>query len=405
MNELATDRPLPAHVAAKMAKPFRFEDLANADSDPTLAAAEAVRGGPEIFYGLGVRYGVDTWVVTTHELIREVYQDAERFSSKENSNFSALLGETWGMLPLEADPPEHAQYRTMMNPIFSPKRMKAVEEDIRLTVRTLVDKALAKGEAEFVTDFAQVFPVAIFLSLMGLPLDQAPQFLEWEKGLLHSGDLAVQQQSAMAMRDYIQGVIDERRRQPTDDLVSYIVTAEVAGRPIEDWEALSLAFFLFVAGLDTVAATLGFIFKHLAEHPQDQQRLRDHPELLANAVEEFLRAYPVVIGHRRVNYDMDFHGVALKQGDRITLATMLAGRDEQAFPDPDQVDFERENVSHITFAVGPHRCIGSHLARRELRLALEEWLGRVPPFRIKPGETPLAHAIGVFGVDYLPLVW
>jgi cytochrome P450 len=184
-----------------------------------------------------------------------------------------------------------------------------------------------------------------------------------------------------------------------------VLTKPVDGRDVTDAEALAICFLLFTAGLDTVAATLGFIFKHLAEHPAHQQRLRDNPSLIPAAVEEYLRAFPIVVSTRLVVRDLDFHGVKMKAGERVTLGLMLAGRDAREFPQPDEVDFDRENVSHISFAAGPHRCLGSHLARRELTVALGEWLARVPPFRLKPGETPVTHSIGPFGVDYLPLVW
>jgi len=403
---LSTAAEIPPHVPRELVRDFQYHNLPGANVDAVQAAADAVRGGPEIFYALNVRHGyINHWVVTTHELIREIFQSPEVFSSKGGANFSALLGETWDLLPLEVDPPEHDKWRVLMNPVFSPKRMKAVEDDIKATAAKLVDRALAKGESEFVGDFSEVFPVTIFLSLMGLPLDQTAQFLEWENGILHSGDMATRIACARAINDYLLSVIAARRKAPTDDLVSYILSQPVDGRAVTDQEALGICFLLFVAGLDTVTATLGFIFKHLAEHPEHQQQLRDDPALIPEAIEELMRAYPIVISSRLVMQDIDFHGVKMKQGDRVSLATMLAGRDGAEFPNPDVVDFGRDKVSHISFAAGPHRCIGSHLARREMRVALEEWLSRVPPFRVKPGETPVTHAMGVFGVDYLPLVW
>jgi len=200
-------------------------------------------------------------------------------------------------------------------------------------------------------------------------------------------------------------VLAERRAQPADDLLSYVATVEIEGRLLTPDEALGVAFLLYSAGLDTVANMLAFMFKYLAEHPQDQQLLRDEPALIPNAIEELMRAFPIILSGRQVTRDVEWHGVKMKAGDVVTLPTMLAGRDAQEFPNPDVVDFRREKVSHITFAAGPHRCVGSHLARRELRIALEEWLKRVPPFRIKPGERAVTHGIGVFGVERLPLVW
>ncbi len=396
---------IPPHVPAYLVRDFQFEALPGVEVDAVQAAADAVRGGPEIFYALGVRRDVGAWVVTTHDLIREVYQDAVLFSSHENANFSALVGETWALLPLEADPPHHAGWRMLLNPIFAPARMKVLEEQIEVLANQLVDKALAKGEVEFSEDFAGVYPIQIFLQMFGLPLDQTANFVDWENDLLHSLTMEGRQRGARNIIDYLRAKIIERRANPADDVISYVATAQIDGRAVNDDEALGIAILLYAAGLDTVASMLGFMFKHLAEHPADQQMLRDEPDLIPNAIEELMRAYPIVVSGRKVTRDVEFHGVQMKAGDLVTLGTMLAGRDGAEFANPDKIDLRREKVSHITFAAGPHRCVGSHLARRELRIALETWLNRVPPFRVKPGTTPVTHGIGVFGVSRLDLVW
>ena len=396
----------PAHVPPELVRDFTFASLPGAAADPMMAVARALRDGPPLVYARDLRFeGYNAWVATRFEIIREAYQNHQLFSSAKCTSFSGLLGEDWDVLPIEKDQPEHSIWRTLLNPVFAPKRMKAVEADIKATAERLVGEILAKGEADFVADFSAEFPVIIFLSLMGLPLEHAKQFLEWENGVLHSREMEVRSRNAFAIRDYLVEVIAARKAAPTDDVISYVLNTPVEGRPVTDQEALSICFMLFVAGLDTVTAALGFMFKHLAENPDHQQRLRDHPELIEEAVEEYLRAYPIVTSFRLVTRDVEFHGVQLKAGDRIALPLMLAGRDGAAFANPDEVDFTREKLDHISFAAGPHRCIGSHLARRELRVALEEWLTRAPPFRLKPGETVQTHAQGVFGVDYLPLVW
>lgn len=404
MADLSLPSDVPAHVPAALVRDFQFESLPGADVDAVAAASAAARDAPDIFFGLGARRG-GAWVITRHELIREVFQDAATFSSVGNSDFSALLGETWDLIPLEKDPPEHAAWRTLLNPLFSPTRMRAVEDDIARTARELVDQVLAKGEADFIKDFSEVFPVKVFLSLFGLPLEHAAQFVAWEADLIHGTSMEQRASGARAITDYLKTVIAARRRAPTSDVVSYVVQAQIEGRAVTDLEALSMCFLLYSAGLDTVASMLSFMVKHLAEHPDDQRRLRDDPDLIPAAIEELLRAYPIVVSGRRVTRDVEFHGVQMKAGDVVTLPTMLAGRDEREFPHADKVDFDREKVSHITFAAGPHRCLGSHLARRELRVALEEWLTRVPPFRVKPGDAPRTQGVGVFAVTRLSLVW
>jgi len=404
MASIAT-RPTPAHVPDDLVRSFRYDMLPGVEINSVQAAADAARRQPDVFWGPEARHGKGAWVITRHDLIREVYQDPELFSSRNNAGFSKMAGEDWPLLPLEADPPSHAAWRMLLNPIFAPARIKALEVDIEALARRLVDRVLAKGEAEFVSDFATVFPSEIFLNLLDLPLEHVGLFLEWERKLAHGDTKARRQEGARGVVAYLRNVVAERRSNPKDDLISHVANAWIDGRESTPDEALSVACMLYVAGLDTVANMLGWMFKHLAEHPQDQQRLREDPALIPVALEELLRAYPIVITGRQVTRDVEFHGVKMKKGDTVSLATVLAGRDDREFPNPDVIDFNREKVSHITFGSGPHRCVGSHLARRELRIALEEWLRRVPPFRVKPGERPVTQGRGVFGVEKLHLVW
>jgi cytochrome P450 len=204
---------------------------------------------------------------------------------------------------------------------------------------------------------------------------------------------------------YLRNVIAERTANPGTDLISVATKAKVYGRPVTDKEIIGICFLLFIAGLDTVASSLGFYFKHLAENPALQAKLRADRSLIPDAIEEFLRLYPVVSGHRRVEQDTEVGGVFMKQGDWITVPTMNANRDPNEFPDPDTFNLERGSNRHIAFAFGPHRCIGSHLARREFAVALNAWFDQLPPFAVKPGTTPATNGGVVFGVTDLQLVW
>jgi cytochrome P450 len=404
MPDSAKPYDVPDHVPRHLVRDWNFPVAPGAQQDP-FKAISVLHDGPDIFWAPTVRNDHPAWVVTRHDLIREVLQDPATFSSKAIAGFSRLLGESWDLIPLEKDPPDHARYRTLMNPLFSPSRVAKIEESVTDTAAALIEKIRAKGEAEFITEFARPFPVTVFLSLMGLPLELTSQFLSWEDGLLHGKTMQDRITAAGAIKQYLQEMIAKRRAAPTDDLISFAVTSEVEGRKLDDEEVLGICYLLFVGGLDTVAALLGFTFKHLAENAESQALLRREPELIPNAIEEFLRAHAPVITARFVTRDTEFHGVSMKAGECISLCTGLAGRDEREFPDPHKIDFRRENQRHITFSAGPHRCIGSHLARREFKIALDLFLSRIPPFRVKTGQTPITHATGVFGVDYLPIVW
>ena len=346
-----------------------------------------------------------SWVVTRYELQREVLQDAETFSSDGIAGFSRLIGETWPLVPLELDPPEHMQYRMLLNPLFSPAKINALEAGVRQQATDLIEKVRGQGGCEFMEAFGRPFPVGVFMRLMGLPLEEMQTFLDWEEGLLHSGDLISRANAARSIKDYLVSLIAERRVRPTGDLVSFTVACEIDGKPISDERALGICYLFFVGGLDTVAATLGFTFRALAEQPELQRQLRAEPALIPDAVEETIRAHGVVPTSRFLTRDHEFHGVMMRKGDRVSVPFGVASRDPTEYPDPHRIDFRRANTRNISFSAGPHRCIGSHLARREFKIALEEWMTRVPEFRLKADEKPEVHATGVWGVDRLCLVW
>ncbi len=399
-----TDFEVPGHVPPHMVRDWAFATAPGALEDP-FSALSVLYDGPDIFWTPRVRFGAPAWVVTRHDLICEIAKDPATFSSTYQSGFSQLIGEDWDLIPLEKDPPDHDKYRTLMNPLFSPRQVARIEGSVRGTAERLVRTLAAQGQGDLMAGFARPFPVSVFLSLMGLPAELTPQFLGWEDGLLHGKTPEDRVDAAIAIKQYLTGVIAERRRMPTDDLVSFAVTSKVDGRPLDDEEIMGICYLLFVAGLDTVASTLGFVFKHLAEDQANQRLLRDEPALRPAAIEECLRAFSATTSHRLLTRDIDFHGAPMKAGDRVTVCWALSGLDDREFSDPRRIDFHRENIRHTTFAVGPHRCIGSHLARRELRIALDLVLEHMPNFRITPGERAVTHATGVFGVDYLPLTW
>jgi cytochrome P450 len=253
--------------------------------------------------------------------------------------------------------------------------------------------------------FGRPFPVSVFMRLMGLPAEEMPLFLDWEESILRGATMADRARAASSIKQYLIHLIAARRAKPTGDLASFVVGLQVDGRPISDERALGICYLFFVAGLDTVASTLGFTFRELAERPELQQQLRVEPGLIPDAVEEFVRAFGVVVDYRYLSQDYEFHGARMRKGDLVELPLGVGSRDPHEYPDPHRIDFKRENTRSITFAAGPHRCIGSHLARREFRIALEEWTTRVPEFRIKPGDQPRVQAESVWGVSYLPLVW
>jgi cytochrome P450 len=346
------------------------------------------------------------WVVNGYDEAHTALQHYDLFSTSPSVSVPAFHLER-PMLPIEVDPPVHNKYRGLITPVFSPPRMVALEGTIRTTATGLIDGFAARGECEFFSAFAEPLPVAIFTAMMGLDRAEVPQFLHWKNDILHGmgQDPEVPQRATRELEAYLFGLIEERHRQPQDDLVSVLIQAEVDGEKLTDEEVYDSAFLLFIAGLDTVSASISLQFLHLAQHPELRDRLVADPSLIPDAVEEMLRFESLIIAGRTVTADTDLLGVRMKKGDRIVMNTVAADRDPRQFRDPDTVDFERSPNRHMAFGVGPHRCVGSHLARIELRIAYEEMHHRLPTYRLAPDAVVHRHADNVHGVDRVPLVW
>jgi cytochrome P450 len=346
------------------------------------------------------------WVLTRAEDIREVFQKPEVFSNHGGS--STILGRTgWPrkLIPEELDPPEHMKYRRPLALPFSPGAVTARGDRVEQVCRDLIESVAATGSCEFLDDFARPFPTTIFTEILGIPTDESPKFLRWNGIIQHSHDPELRARTGAELTQYLIDHIEDRSRNPKDDLTSHLLQSEVDGKPMSKEDALDTCFLMFMAGLDTVTAALGFIFRHLAEHPEDRRRLVADPELVPLAVEELLRAYAFITLTRLVKEDVEVGGVQMKAGDPVVLMTALATRDPLEFPDPATVDIGRAPNHHMAFGAGPHRCVGSHLARRELNVAVREWLRRIPDFEVAPGASLEVHASASMGLESLPLVW
>ena len=408
MISMAAARPVPAHVPPEMVGEFSLftaPGMAPTPNGDPQAAAACVHAGPRIFYSpLNTRDGRGTWVITRAADQRRVLQDPETFSS-HRSIFASALGETWPMIPLELDPPEHGVFRSLLNPLLSPRRVMALEPAVRERAAFLIDRIAAAGTScDVMKAFAFPFAVNIFLRFLGLSDDRLEEFVGWATDLLH-GDDRKRPAAARTIVAFIDDLAAERRRQPTEDFMSFLVQAKVHDRPLTDMEVRGVGVLLFIAGLDTVAAAIGFDLAYLARNLEDQRLLRREPQRIVLAAEELLRAYPTVQMIRVATKDIDFEGAPIRKGDYVSCATMIANRDPHEFDCPETIDLAREDNRHQAFAYGPHRCLGSHLARREIVIGLEEWLKRIPDFRIKQGTAPIAYGGHVFGIEDLILDW
>jgi cytochrome P450 len=334
-------------------------------------------------------------------------QHPEIFSSAMEA---VNLGQSVPLIPLQVDPPEHSKYRKLLDPIFAPKRMNLIEPDISRLVNELIDGFIDHGSCEFTTALAEPLPSSVFLRLLGLPVSELAMFLEMKNGILRpaGNDLeeiqAQQRINAREVERFFAETLADRRKKPQEDLLSMFASAEVGGDKLTDDEILGICFLFLLAGLDTVTDALECFFAYLAQHPGQRRLIVEDPATIPTAVEELLRWETPVTGVPRVvQQDTELGGCPLRAGEHVGISIGSANTDEKELPDAYDVVLTR-NTKHLAFGAGVHRCLGSHLARLELRTTLREWHKRIPDYEIAPG-TELNFMFGLRQVDSLPLLW
>ncbi|WP_157218904.1 cytochrome P450 [Flavisphingomonas formosensis] len=396
MSSLA---PIPDHVPPHLVRDIDIFGLKPVDGDIHLAW-HALHDGPDIFYT--PRNG-GHWVFTRAEDIQEAYRNHGLFSSRIVA--VPFVDTGFRFAPAEYDPPEVNEYRNALAPAFSPKALKRYDEIVGELCAELIEGFLADGECEFQSAVAQRLPIGVFLGMMDFPMEDAAMLLPLVEDQTRSPNPAAVQASMDAMIAYLGGKIAERRRNPGEDLTSKVIASTIHGRPATEQEVFSMCINLMFAGLDTVVAELGFSMRFLATHPEHQRQLAEQPEMIPDATEELLRYHGITNLARMVRDDMDYKGVRMGAGEPVVLSTTLFGLDERQFPEPTRIDFRRENKTHLIFGSGPHRCLGSHLARLELRKFLEAWFTRIPSFSLKPGVEVVAESGKNNAMITLSLCW
>jgi cytochrome P450 len=351
-------------------------------------------------------------VVTTRELVDEVLRHPEIYSS---STMAHDLKAKRPLIPLQIDPPDHRKYRKLLDPLFAPQRMRLLEDDVSALVNELIDRFEGADEIDFVTQFSTPFPSQVFLTMFGLPMEELPTFLRMKDGAIrpdqvvghefgHPETEAYQQQTADSIYAYFERVLDERTGQERDDLISHFMHAEVDGDRLSHEEILDICFLFLIAGLDTVTASLDCMFGYLAEHPDARRKLVDEPDAISVMVEELLRwETPVMGGARVATCPTRLGDHEIDEGVQVMVLLGAANVDETEFAHADELDWNRDVNRHLAFGGGIHRCLGSHLARLELRVAMREWHRRIPDYRIKPGAE-LNYTPGIRTLDRFPML-
>jgi cytochrome P450 len=321
------------------------------------------------------------------------------------------IGQVRPLIPLQIDPPHHRNYRKLLDPIFAPKQVALLEESTRELVRGLIKPLVDQGHCNFHEAVAEPLPTTVFLQLLGLPVSRAKEFIALKDGIIRppvntpEERIAYTDEVGQQIYAVLQEAIDERTADRKDDFLSMFLDAEVDGHRLSNDDVLDIGYLFFLAGLDTVTASLDCMLSYLAQNPEQRHRLVEDPSLIQHAIEEMLRWESPVQGVVRITTgETEIGGCPIPANQVVTVMLGSANTDERAWKDVDTVDFDREENRHLAFGGGAHRCLGSHLARMELRVALEEWHQAIPDYAIKDGVT-LLYSQGLRAVENLELVW
>ena len=390
---------VPAHVPADRVVDFNVYAPPGGETDLHGAWRKVQESSADIVW---CPYNGGHWLPTRFEDIDFIQRNHDPFSMRDVGMPSGMKPSR--ILPLEADPPEHLGFRMIINPFFAPRKVGELEHFTRELAIELIDEIQPRGRCEFMNDFALKLPIAIFMRLADLPMEDAPKLLEYAEMATRGGP-DMQGPAQEKMLAYIMPVLEKRTAEPGDDMLSAIIQAKVKGEPIAFPDMISMILTVLFGGLDTVASTMGFIAHFLANNPAHRRELAADPALITPASNEFMRRFPPSNTARTLSRDYEYKGLTFKEGDKVYVSNLLSGMDDRHFSDAWNVNFQRAEGEHSGFGAGPHRCPGQLLALLELRVFLDEWLKRIPDFRVPAGE-PASFGPGqVNCVSKLVLEW
>ncbi|MFY0524403.1 cytochrome P450 [Archangium gephyra] len=401
---------IPAHVPPELVYEYDNARDPRLLEDPHARMRSLIKEAPPIFF---TPFNGGSWVVTRKKAIVDITMNPEVYSnsfigaaaSGEHSGENKEPQQGFMMLPIGVDPPRHTMYRAPLNQPLAAKSVAGLETAIRTMTNELIDQVLGAGRCDFLSDIAEPLPVTLFMKLAGMPTNRLAEFRHLATQATSSTvDAAARAEVFKRIAGILAESIKARQEKREDDLISRLLDVNLDGRHPTFHEMLGYSITLFLGGLETVVNALSFGVRHLARDQELQAKLRADPSLLPGAIEELLRLYGIASTVRRVMRDDVLHGVQFKQGDMVSLLLPAANYDDEAFPNPEQFILGRKE-QHQTFNTGPHRCVGLHLARLEMKVFYEEWLKRVPPFRLDPQAPPKFMGGFNLAITSLPLVW
>ena len=356
------------------------------------------------------RYG-GVWLPTKHADVAAIANDQERFTSRSvvvtGHRPPEMLAPEGIAPPISSDPPFHMESRRMLLPIFSPQRIDELVPSTRAYCQELIEAMRGRDVVDAAIDYAQHIPVRVIANMLGLPEGDADKFRVFVHEILEGVAEPFEKriESFTVLFNYLSGHIEDHVANPRDDLITFLLESEMNGQKLDSFQVVRTIALLLIAGIDTTWSAIGASIWHLAKTPSDRQRLVDEPELLPTAIEELLRAYAPVTMARLVKEDMEYQGCPMKKEDWVLLPFPAANRDPEVFERADEVLIDRLENRHAAFGLGIHRCLGSNLARLELRVAVEEFLARIPDFELAdPDGDDVVWSVGqIRGPRVLPL--
>ena len=395
--------PIPEHVPAGLVRNFNLFDFEGSSTDVHRAWSKVIETEPAIFY-TPVFGGY--WVLNRADLLEEAWSDTERFASGLGGvGIPPSPPELPPFLPIDSDDPFHKALRRPLNIALSPKAVSQIAILARTLAVDLIEALVPRGQCDFVNDFSLIMPMEVFLRIVDLPVSDRGYLIALAHDSIKSPDIDRRFVAMKEMIAYVDTWVRKRVAEPGGDLISTVVTMDADGRRLTHDEQVGYITQLMFGGLDTVGGTMAMICKHLAEYPRDRKYVADNIAGKPAMIEELLRRFSIPTLARVLTRDVDFHGVQMKQHERIMLPTIVHGLDQRRWPNPLEVDLQRAARDHMAFGKGVHRCPGANLARAEIRIFLEEWLKRIPDFAIDPTKPVRYQSGSVAGLLTLPITW
>jgi cytochrome P450 len=395
---------VPDHIPENLVRDFDHVADPEFLADPFGALAR-LRGDDRAFFSPRLE---GFWVLTRAADIRETFQRHDLFSN--NPGGLPAKPAEYPLIPEELDPPEHTKYRRAVSGMFSPRQVSEMEDDIRGIARQLLETVKPLGSGDFCQLYAVPLPTRFFINRLGLPVEETDQFVTWNNAMMrHTDDPVADRQASInayqQVTERLTALVADRKAHPRQDWVSQLLETHVDGEPMSDSDVLAVTLLLFMAGLETVATAMTWSFNFLARNEEYRRRLIEDPSRSEAAAEELMRYFSFTNNARTVREDIEFAGVHMRKGDRVLLCNTLVSRDPGENDTPDEIDFDRKVSRNAIFGLGPHRCLGSHLARLEMKIAFEEWHAAIPDYHVVPDTELRIHGAGTMGIEELPLSW